>query len=1242
MKLPRKYSSRNIFLMWGRRRICSTLNVVKEYEDRLKNLSNHEKRIRIDLNGTGKKSSKYFFDKNKYVYVRTRNDIRKFDEMEAGQGNRGPIADTSSSAVSTTTTSASVISTTAASSMRRDRKRAQSLKALMKTYDLSRDEIIYMQFIRKIKTKHIYSLLNNLRKNVYLDKKKEDILLNCIYKYLAYNCYAISRNEFFFFLHIFPQKMKYCYKSLSYLRNVLKKDKISVRECISLVIEINVLHINMHIKNDYIYFFKRNINKITIFDIMILLTKGSYLFTICQNEHVQESLDNLFLNDLIHNIKDKKVHLNGELKNAYINFILYHPKYSNYFFKYIFNDIHVVLYQKVVLSNLDKVQGNYEFFQRVAKIESPSITINRMNSLLFHNSAIFHQRKNEQLKIKVFPSHITSPRGIHVTEATTSAAVSCEHVIGKENDEQRCVTNPDEFFSEAKDRIMENAGESTQDISTHSTGAARGGTTNCIPPFTQNGTLHSQRKWFHLISPADKLKSTIFDELKEKYKIPTKVTDKNVKMVLTFLKMTFFSKTSILNEAFSKDSIFRVMSSFKKGEIKTGNDLNKVLSRLISIWNWRNSSKEIALTGCFSTLLESDKRAQNRHADKTSPFPVLDASQAIDKRTNGNAATISKDTLPESPTNVLRLGEEHGKHPIPKAELNCMVKILFYLCNSFHLYFKKEKRSNKLSRDVYPGEELHRRVEQIFYDMFTHIFKSIYTVNISNYFYIFSAICKFVYIKPDGMVMTLTNHNEKMKKLLHIMHTIRASQYDIIKSIVNDKDNQRYLLFSEKNIADVESVKQEKFDFNKLHEIIISKFAVETQLKGKHLADSYDFLLMLLTTYLDGSTFRITNFLITIFYVSKIVPLNLREEYHFESRLQKGRERFTNKHLYTFDGTSGKRAFLNESYISYIQQFRKKEETNFPNSLYNIVTQNGKYISRCNIFESIENLFRRKKNMFSLDDTLNFVFIYSLNELYHSNVYYDISRHLYQFDLSQLDDKTKMLLFLLLSHYKYSYKPLFFSLLRQILNKEKTVERSNVYFLCAILLVLIKDSHLKIKGETYVKRQFGTFKWDYFFPLQLFTLENISRFAKNKILKLETTLGSSTTVGKYDHTNVKENINYSHFPFRFHMKQFKGDLKKGIPQMVQRCIELDKMRREDEKHMRTCEVENVWDSRMMNKRELPLFHFDDTIESEMLKICLNFLSYEYAMKNFLIRKRSLYYDVLLHLRVGNIEYPTGK
>ncbi|SBT31512.1 conserved Plasmodium protein, unknown function [Plasmodium ovale wallikeri] len=1239
MKLPRKYSSRNIFLMWGRHRICSTLNIAKEYEDRLKNLSNHEKRIRIDLNGTGKKSSKYFFDKNKYVYVRTRNDIRKFDEMEAGHGKPGPLVGTSASAVSTTASS-----TTTASTTRRDRKREQSLRAFRETYDLSRDEIIYMQFIRKIKIKHIFSLINNLRKNVYIDKKKEEILLNCIYKYLSYNCYAISRNEFFFFLHIFPQKMKYCYKVLSYLRNLLNKDQVSVNECISLVLEINVLHINMHIKNDYIYFFKRNINKMTISDVMILLSKGSYLFTICQNENMQESPDDLFLNGLRHNLKEKKVHLNGELKNAYINFILYHPKDSNYYFKCIFNDVHIVLYQKVVLNNLDKVQGNYEFFQRVAKIESPSITINRMNSLLLHSGAFFHQRKNEQLKIKVFPSRLTSPRDdIHVTEATTDVAVSREHVNDKENDEQRCVTNPDEFFPKTKDRMTNNAWESTQDMSTHSRGTATGETTNCIHPFTPNATLHSQRKWFHLISPADKLKSTIFDELKEKYKIPTKVTDINVKMVLTFLKMTFFSKTSYLNEAFSKDSIFRVISSFKKGEIKTGNDLNEVLSRLISIWNWRNRSKEIALTGCFSTLLESDKRVQNRHEDKTSPLPVTDTTQAIDKSENGNAATISKDTLPESPTNVLRLGEKHGENPNPKAELNCMAKILFYLCNSFHLCFKKEKGTNKLSRDEYPREELHRRVEKIFYDLFTHIFKSIYTVNISNYFYIFSAICKFVYIKPDGMVMTLPNHNEKMKKLLHIMHTIRASQYDIIKSIVNDENNQRYLLFSENNIAEVESVKQKKFDFNKLHEIIISKFAVETQLKGKHLADSYSFLLMLLTTHLDGSTFRIANFLITVFYVSKIVPLNLREEYHFESRLKKGRERFTNKHLYTFDGRSGKQALLNESYVSHIQQFRKKEQTNFPNSLYNIVTQNGKYINRCNIFECIENLFRRKKNMFSLDDTLNFVFIYSQNELYHSTVYYDISRHLYQFDLSQLDEKTRMLLFLLLSHCKHSYKPLLFSLLRQILSKEKAVERSNVYLLCTILLMLIKDTHLKIKGEIYVKRLFCTFKWDYFFPVQLFTFENISRFAKNKIFKLEkTTLGSSTTVGKYDHTNVKEKINYSHIPFRFHMKQFKGDLKKGIPQMVQRCIELDKVKREDEKHMRTSEMENVWDGKMMNKRDLPLFHFDDTIESEMLKICLNFLSYEYATKNFLISKRSLYYDVLLHLRVGNIEYTTRK
>ncbi|VWU53245.1 conserved protein, unknown function, partial [Hepatocystis sp. ex Piliocolobus tephrosceles] len=78
---------------------------------------------------------------------------------------------------------------------------------------------------------------------------------------------------------------------------------------------------------------------------------------------------------------------------------------------------------------------------------------------------------------------------------------------------------------------------------------------------------------FYFTYPINKIKHENYDMYKVKYKILTKITDKNVKMFLKFLKTSYNMNTSHIDHIFSKKTIYQIMSSIKK-EVLTKTDIS--------------------------------------------------------------------------------------------------------------------------------------------------------------------------------------------------------------------------------------------------------------------------------------------------------------------------------------------------------------------------------------------------------------------------------------------------------------------------------------------------------------------------------------------------------------------------------------------------------------------------------------------------------------------------------------------
>ncbi|CRG94375.1 conserved Plasmodium protein, unknown function [Plasmodium gallinaceum] len=1333
----------------------STKLKIKEYEECLKNLSNHNKLLRIDINGKEKKISKYFFDKNKYIYVKNKDDIKAFD-------NKAKIENTDIYVIK--------------KSLKKERKLQKSLKTFKDTYDLSQEEFIYMKFIYKIKIKNIFSLINNLRKNIYIDRQKEKILLNCIYKYLSYNCYVLSKNEFFFFIYIFPQHIKYSNKVVYYLTKLLENNQIDIDECLTLMVEINLLNINYHIRNKYIDYINRNKNKIHLFHIFDLLTKGSYMFSILLN-HSNENKDFIFIENILNTLKDKKVVFNEEIKNKYINFISVYAN-NNIYLKTFFNDIYILLYKKIFLENYNYIKDN-DYIKNVIKLTNDNIILRHINSILLMNNRQTILNSNKNVKIKVFPSFLEEKKenktqnidinSINYDNISTYNVKNVKDNINKmhSNINGKKYTNKKENLLEEKknntyclnkfsSEYINNINNLNEGIYTKENYINRKNnnlynkkiTCNkskniCINNNKQNifnnnnnnkknqnliyeekfttkkesisNILQTKKNIFYFTYASDKIKSSKYEELKEKYKIPTKITDKNVKILLKFLKMSFHSKNSYLNEIFDKKNIFQIMSNIKNMRLKYDkNDGNfvKLFNQFSNKWSHIGFKKTI-----HENLINSHENEKKETTDKLENnfLPVYLRDTMIDRKKEKTKIDINKmkkssdvnlkyylissfikknkfsendihlyecfnNSLDSQNKNnffnfniekkensdILNLVKniyfnvEYNNKIYYKSQINSISKFLFYLCRSIESYFE-----NIINYDTKDKITNLNYFTKTFYEIFTFVLKNINHINISNYFYIFASLSKFVnisLISDEQKKNNKNDYNSKTSNLLYIIYLVKKYEYNIIKNILNDKNNQDYFLYSEYDKNNINEYK--KLNYETLHASILNNFKInnlcnsgnlknrlllkkdtindlENENDIKYINDtnditnrnniniinkndnsnsifynyifinSYNFIIMYLNNYLDFSKFKMKKFLICIFYLYEMIPFNIKFIYHLESKLYKNHMNFINRYFYIYNGLNENKILLNEQYLALIKEYYLNEysDNNLINSTENLI-----YNYKCNIYDNIENIFKNKKKIFLLEDTLNFTFIYSLNKFFYSTIYYEISKHLYKFDITFLNAKTKMLLFFLFFQCKNVYKPFLFLLLNDIIKCNQNLGRINLYILCNLILILIKDSKIRIKNVNYVKRKYSKFQCNYFFPLELFVLKNLLIFVEKRIKNLEKNIESRET----RINTIKEKINVNNL-FIFNIKYFKDDLKFNIPLLI-------------ENYKKYCQIKNVKEKNNINNNFSSFFYFDDVIESEIFKNSLNFLSFDYVMENFQISKKSIYYDLLCHLK----------
>ncbi|CRG98678.1 conserved Plasmodium protein, unknown function [Plasmodium relictum] len=1341
----------------------STKLKIKEYVECLKNLSNHKKLLRIDMNGREKKISKYFFDKNKYIYVKNKDDIKSFENKEKREN-----------------TNIFVIK----KSLKKERKLHKSLKVFKDTYDLSQEEIIYMKFIYKIKIKNIFSLINNLRKNIYIDKQKEKILLNCIYKYLSYNCYVLSKNEFFFFIYIFPQQIKYSNKVMYYITSLLDNDNININEFITLITEINLLYINYHIRDKYIDYLNRNINNINILHIFDILTKGSYVFTILLNYSYEKKYF-IFIENLLNVIKEKKIVFNEEIKYKYLNFISDYVNnniYSNTFF----SDVYTSLYKKIFLENYDYIK-DIDYIKSVIKLTNHDIILRNINNILLKKNRQTILCNDKNIKIKVFPSYLEEAKenkvhGIDINSnyndnfnsnnvknekdninALCNSINKIKNLNIKENFFEEKKNNSNylsEVSSENKNKInyanvemhtKKNCVNINNDNSHFKKIEYKKSKNMCISNnkeniFNNNNNenliyeekliqnresmnckFQTKKNIFCFTYPWDKIKNMKYEELKEKYKISTKITDKNIKILLKFLKISFHSKNSYLDEIFDKKNIFQIMSSIKNRNLKydkNNENFVKLFYQFVDKWNHISIKKTIN-ENCirsFEKKETEEKKITDKLENKSSPSCIIANTKTdvkkenikidINKKkkssyTNFNYYLVSsnikkepnlyekKDALlhecfnnsleyqiknnffsfnleKKNNNNILNLVNniyfnlDYNNKIYYKSQINSTSKFLYYLCYSFNSYFENIKNNDTRYKII----NLDCFIKT-FYEIFTFVLKNINLINISNYFYIFVSLSKFVNAPlvtgGDEKKNNKNDYNSRISVLLYIIHLIKKYEYNNIKNILDDKNNQNYFLYSEYDKNNMSKYKKLSYDI--LHESILNNFKLDNiyisnviknerllkkdsahDLENKNdvkyinntnakndnnnnniiimnnnlnslfynyiFINSYNFIIMFLNNYFDFTNFKLKKFLISIFYLYKMIPSNIKFIYHLESKLYNNHINFVNRYFYIFNGVNENKRLLNKEYVALIKEYYLKE-CSYNNLIY---SENLIYNYKYNIYDNIENIFQKKKHFFLLEDTLNFTFIYSLNKFYYSTIYYDISKHLYKFDIIFLNEKIKTLLFFLFFQCKSVYKPLSFLLLSEIMKYDciKNSGRINLYILCNLILILIKDSKIKIKNTIYIKRKYSKFHCNYFFPLEIFVLKNLLIFVEKKIKNLEKNIESREDRTK----SIKEKMNVYN-PFIFNLKYFKDDFKMNIPLLIKL-------------YKQYCQIKSVKEKNNINSGFSSFFYFDDAIESEIFKNSLNFLSYDYVTENFHIPKKSLYYDILCHFKKNNI------
>ncbi|KJP87343.1 hypothetical protein AK88_03023 [Plasmodium fragile] len=1313
---------------------------INEYREKLQALSKHEKVVRIDLNGKEKKTCKYFFDKDKYVYVKSRAQIERFDRgagRPIGEASAKPVATSLQS--SPNTAHAATVSTTAAIPTAMERKVRKDEKALRDTYDLSQEEMLYMKFVQKIKMKNMYSLLNNIRKNKYISKKQRDVILSCIYKYLSHNCYLMSKKEFFFFLYIFPQQLKYASKTVHYLKSLLDKDQMTLTQCLRLVSEINLYHVNYHLRGHYVRFLIRNAHKITLPQIMNLLSKGSYLFAITPDFKSEEQLlDDVLKKKLINIVKDtQKVPLDGDIKWDYLNYMEWCAGRNNIYLNLFLNDLSLHLHRKIFFNNVEVLKQNqdYEYLQRILTLGRYNLCINHLNILALSRDGDSFLTRGKTTKVKVFPSYITEQgRGRTKWGGVRGGEPQEEHQVGEQAGRDGQVKQPSNHAHVDAPPPHDHPVATNELVST----AAQ-----------ESNTLKEMKMAFSFSTPFEKLKNNQYDHLKHLYHINTKVSDKNVKVLLKFFRMLYHhnSSSSHVENLLCRNNLSKIVSDLRKAwgkntpmgrghMCKTYYGEDSPLWRLTRWWTSNHVMstpdkqvpflhnlfehihgetprrrelpvQEKPLLSCKNAQLEQQtvllpyeeiKGAMKKDNHEDNPSNVCHLSTNSPPAENHSLPFQAKDAISRIVNNVY-FNAQYNKKYFHKSQLNCLAKSLLYISHSFVEYVQM---GGDLSREeVDPRRKKNKllnQVEKTFYEIFTYVMKNMYLIKLSNWFHIFVAIQKFGGApwgrgEATGPTSKTGEPSEedtlpldRMQNLLQIVHTVRAYRYQEVRAIVQDRDTRRALQIDESPIRDNELPGGDTTNYDTLHKIILSKFRIHDKgvitkdkepplvTQGTHnvvkttetpspsavkytyetdstlpaitLQCGANYLLTMLSNYLDGTPFQTKRFLIILYHLNRSRLKGASVQAHLETTLQKDHERFRNRYFYMHTGCGGNKPLLNKSLVAKVRAAyltlkggrspTSKRVASCPGSpgwrTFPVHPNSDNHTH--DVYTQMEKLLIRNKHDFTLDDMITFIATYSLNGLYHSTVYFSISKWLLQHDIASLPDEMKIFLLILFGQCTHVYKPLYFHLLHLVSQIEVIKEETALPLLCSLIHMLIHyDRHtrkVKLKHVRYVERKFGKIHWPYFFPIELFLWRSAHEMASRRIRTLERDSISDKWKGREgngtraNRTCEKINSTQLILNLEFDLLKLKNYLKDILPQMV---LQLEKRSVGGEDHL-----VNTTHGVMSPPPPADLYPLnEEATRQQVLQNCKNFLSYHFVKKNFLVSRRSLYYEILVQL-----------
>ncbi|SOV10624.1 conserved Plasmodium protein, unknown function [Plasmodium sp. gorilla clade G2] len=656
-------------------------------------------------------------------------------------------------------------------------------------------------------------------------------------------------------------------------------------------------------------------------------------------------------------------------------------------------------------------------------------------------------------------------------------------------------------------------------------------------------------------------------------------------------------------------------------------------------------------------------------------------------------------------------------------QINSLSKGLYYFLNYYIYVISTNKEINK-KNNMYDNNNMNsvnlfiNNFINTFYEMVTYLLKNLYKIHISKFFYIFLALSKFFSINS----YKLNNSNKKqnfmhMENILYILYLIRKNKYEHVKSILYDKCNENYFTFNENKNYKLENA-------SVLYNIILNKFSIEdndeliiwhktnendnkkvvdninnmnninntykthhcnnknifdkkedTHCLHNNLYNSLNFLIMFLNNYLDNTkNFKISHFLITLYYINKIIPSNMKHMYHLETYLNKKYTNYKNRFFYIYNGLE----LLKKSYAIQIKKLYIQSNNNIYNicNIYN--TYNICNIYKYNIYDNIDNIFIKNKNIFCYTNHLSllyFTYIYSMNRFYYSTLYYNISKYFYyKINIDNINFKDKIILFFILIQCKYIYHNFFNLLLQNILSSYeiKKVEKLSLYIISNIILLLIKNSNMKLNikkiknkknykcifsndiynnnhllNNSFIHKKLSSIQWKYIFPMDLFISQNLSHQTQLIISKFEENIVNIDNNHNYkDNDNIKKNQVYIKYKKNqvciktstINLNKFKNELFTHIPLLMSQYKKYIKRNDKNNTINNKEQINNQNNhliSHTFNNIESSFIFFDDNIEQEIFNLSQKFLSYDYVTTHFNISNKSLYYDLLVYLKCEN-------